>query len=458
MAILDADKEGFLRSERSLIQTAGRAARNAMGPVILYADKVTGSMAAGHGARRTGGARSRSPTTVEHGIVPRTVYKTRRGDPAGDLGGRCRPGRGEHAGDLPVDPAEPSQEEFIELLIREMKAAADEPGVRAGRLDPRPDPGDAGGDLMEEPMMPESDLMVVDRALARLAVLEDVGDGDLTAALIPEEARAVAVVRAREPGILSGLGVATEVFNVIDPGVEVEVHCEGGAPFLEGETILRASGPTRSLLTAERSVLNFLQHLSGIATLTARFVKEVEGTGARITDTRKTTPGLRLLEKTAVLDGGGVNHRLGLYDAVMIKDNHIDAMRGVAQAIAAARSVSPGAPIIVEARDVEEARVAAEMGVGRILLDNMMPEMVEICVGVIRAIERRIAPTPDETRWIPGTWRPGDGLIQIEVSGGITLETARSYALPGVDFLAVGALTHSAAALDIAMDLEAVQE
>jgi nicotinate-nucleotide pyrophosphorylase (carboxylating) len=312
-------------------------------------------------------------------------------------------------------------------------------------------------DLMEEPMKPESDLMVVDRALARLAVLEDVGDGDLTAALIPGDARAVAVVRAREPGILSGLGVATEVFNVIDPGVEVEVHCEGGAPFAEGETILRASGATRSLLTAERSVLNFLQHLSGIATLTARFVKEVEGTAARITDTRKTTPGLRLLEKTAVLDGGGVNHRLGLYDAVMIKDNHIDAMRGVAQAIAAARGAAPGAPIIVEARDIEEARVAAEMGVGRILLDNMMPEMVEICVGVIRAIERRIAPAQDMSRWIPGTWRPGDAPIQIEVSGGITLETARSYALPGVDFLAVGALTHSAAALDIAMDLEAVR-
>jgi nicotinate-nucleotide pyrophosphorylase (carboxylating) len=311
-------------------------------------------------------------------------------------------------------------------------------------------------DLMEEPMQPVSDLTVVDRALAGLAILEDVGEGDLTAALIPESARAVGVVRAREAGILSGLGVATEVFAAIDSRIELEVLCEGGVPFSAGETLLRAAGSTRSLLTAERSVLNFLQHLSGIATLTGAYVRAVEGTGVRITDTRKTIPGLRLLEKTAVLDGGGINHRLGLYDAVMIKDNHIDAMGGVASAISAARAAAPGAPIIVEARTPDEARAAAEMGVGRILLDNMMPEMVETCVEAIRAIERSIAPPQDESRWIPGTWRPGDGLIQIEVSGGITLETAGAYALPGVDFLAVGALTHSARAVDIAMDLEPV--
>jgi nicotinate-nucleotide pyrophosphorylase (carboxylating) len=307
---------------------------------------------------------------------------------------------------------------------------------------------------MVQPMQPESDLTVVERALARLAVLEDVGDGDLTAALLPESSRATGVVRAREVGILSGLGVAVEVFSAIDAGIEVEVCCEGGSLCAAGEVILRARGSTRSLLTAERSVLNFLQHLSGIATLTGLYVRAVEGTGVRITDTRKTTPGLRLLEKTAVLDGGGVNHRLGLYDAVMIKDNHIDAMRGVATAIAAARAAVPGSPIVVEARDLQEARAAAEMGVGRILLDNMTPEMVEVCVEAIRKIERGIPAPADESLWIAGTWRPGDPLIQIEVSGGITLETARSYALPGVDFLSVGALTHSAPALDISMDLD----
>lgn len=307
---------------------------------------------------------------------------------------------------------------------------------------------------MEESMYPEADLMVVDRALARLAVLEDVGEGDLTAALIPETARAVGVVKAREVGILSGLGVAVEVFGVIDPGIEVEVLCEGGSLFSAGDVLLRARGATKSLLTAERSVLNFLQHLSGIATLTGLYVQAVEGTGVRITDTRKTTPGLRLLEKTAVLDGGGVNHRLGLYDAVMIKDNHIDAMGGVATAISAAHGAAPGVPIVVEARDLEEARAAAEMGVGRILLDNMTPEEVAVCVAAIREIERGIEQEPDGSRWIPETWRPGDPLIQIEVSGGITLETARDYALPGVDFLAIGAITHSAPALDIGMDLE----
>lgn len=307
---------------------------------------------------------------------------------------------------------------------------------------------------MESSMQPESDLTVVERALARLAVLEDVGDGDLTAALLPESARATGIIRTREVGILSGLGVAIEVFGVIDPGIAVEVCSEGGGPCSPGDVIMRARGSTRSLLTSERSVLNFLQHLSGIATFTNLYVSAVEGTGVRITDTRKTTPGLRLLEKTAVLDGGGVNHRLGLYDAVMIKDNHIDAMRGVATAIAAARAATPGAPIVVEARDLAEARAAAEMEVGRILLDNMTPEMVTACVETIREIERAIATPQDDSRWIAGTWRPGDPLIQIEVSGGITLETARSYALPGVDFLSVGALTHSAPALDISMDLE----
>jgi len=301
----------------------------------------------------------------------------------------------------------------------------------------------------------KDELSVVEEALARLAILEDVGEQDLTAtAVVPPEERAVARVQARQGGVLSGVGVAVRTFHAVDPSIQVEVLLESGSPFIMGQEILRAHGRTRSLLTAERSVLNFLQHLSGIASATARFVDAVRGTGVRITDTRKTIPCLRLLEKEAVLHGGGVNHRLGLYDAVMIKDNHIDAAGGIAAAVAAARAGAPGVPIIVEARSLDEAQGAARLGVGRILLDNMTPAEVRDCVVAIRAIERGLPTPTDESRWLPGTWRSGDGIIQIEVSGRITLESAARYAVPGVDFLAVGAITHSAPSLDLTMDLD----
>jgi nicotinate-nucleotide pyrophosphorylase (carboxylating) len=294
---------------------------------------------------------------------------------------------------------------------------------------------------------------VVEEALARLAILEDVGEGDLTAACIPAERRATALITAREEGIASGLGVAARVFEAIDASVVIETLLRPGERFAAGARILLATGSVRSLLTAERSALNFLQRLCGIATLTARYVEAVRGTGVRITDTRKTAPGLRFLEKEAVRDGGGINHRLGLYDAVMIKDNHIEAAGGIPSAVAAARVANPGAPIVVEARTQIEAEVASRLRVGRILLDNMPPDRIPACVASIRAIEGESEIPAHENRWIAGTWRPGDRPIQIEVSGGIHLENVRSYALPGVDFISVGALTHSARALDLTMDL-----
>ncbi len=306
-------------------------------------------------------------------------------------------------------------------------------------------------------MSDDNELKVVEEALARLAILEDVGDADLSAGLIPCGGRAIGTIRAREEGVLSGAGVAREVFRAVDPSIEVDQWVDAGARFKRGDRILSARGEARSLLTAERSVLNFLQHLSGIASLTARFVAAVEGTGARISDTRKTVPGLRLLAKEAVRHGGGVNHRLGLYDAVMIKDNHIEAAGGIASAVSSARAAHCGVPIIVEASNLREAGDAARLDVGRILLDNMSADQIAQCVAEIRTIEQTLPGAADEPgRWLPETWRSGDGRIQIEVSGGITLATARIYALPGVDFLSVGELTHSAPACDLAMDLESV--
>lgn len=308
-------------------------------------------------------------------------------------------------------------------------------------------------------METSDDLTVVEEALARLSILEDVGNGDVTAPVIPEYRLGIGIVRAKQHGVLSGLGVATQVFRVIDVNLEIESLKDPADHFAPGDLILKASGSARSLLTAERSVLNFLQHLSGIATLTSRFVKTVEPKSrtTRITDTRKTVPGLRLLEKEAVIHGGGVNHRLGLYDAVMIKDNHVVAAGGIENAVEAARAASPGVPIIVEARDMTEAEEAARLGVGRILLDNMTPDMVKTCVKSISEIAATLPPPAegdDGRRWISGTYRDGDSVVQIEVSGGLSLETAAEYAFAGVDFLSIGELTHSAPAIDISMDLE----
>jgi nicotinate-nucleotide pyrophosphorylase (carboxylating) len=272
--------------------------------------------------------------------------------------------------------------------------------------------------------------------LVARALAEDIGKGDVTsAATVSREARARARIVQKQPGVVFGLAVVAETMRQC--GVEdvdnlvVEGQWREGVP----AEIALASGPAAALLAAERTALNFLGHLSGIATLTARYVEAVAGTGARILDTRKTTPGLRALEKAAVTAGGGQNHRMGLYDAILIKENHIALAGSVAKAIHAARTAQPAMPLEIECRDVEEAAYALGAGADRLLLDNMTPEELREAVA-LRDAERGADGPP------------------LEASGGISLETVREIAETGVDFISVGALTHSAPTLDFSLLLE----
>jgi nicotinate-nucleotide pyrophosphorylase (carboxylating) len=266
---------------------------------------------------------------------------------------------------------------------------------------------------------------IVARALA-----EDLGAGDATsAATVDEDARALAAITQKQPGVLFGLDAAEAAFRQLDPDVEIERLASEGE-WREGGPVLRLEGRTRALLGAERTALNFLQRLSGVATATARAVKEIEGTGAQILDTRKTTPGLRALEKAAVRAGGGVNHRAGLYDAILIKENHAAAAGGVGEAVRRARAAAPDLPLEVEVRDDAEIDEALGAGATRLLLDNMSPDRLS-------AVVSRVA-----------------GRATLEASGGITLANLREVATTGVEFISVGALTHSAAALDLSLTLE----
>jgi nicotinate-nucleotide pyrophosphorylase (carboxylating) len=254
---------------------------------------------------------------------------------------------------------------------------------------------------------------LIDRALA-----EDVGDGDLTTQiLVPANLRATARIVQKEPGVVAGLDVAAAVFE------RFEVRLEPGR-----DAVAYLEGPAAGILTAERTALNFLGRLSGIATLTARYVQAVEGTGARILDTRKTTPGLRALEKAAVAAGGGTNHRMGLYDAVLVKENHASAAGGLAAAARKAVAEAPeGVEVCVECASPEDVDVAFEAGARRLLLDNMTP--AELIESVARA----------------------GGVATLEASGGVTLDNVREVAETGIDFISVGALTHSARALDLSL-------
>jgi nicotinate-nucleotide pyrophosphorylase (carboxylating) len=268
---------------------------------------------------------------------------------------------------------------------------------------------------------------VVARALA-----EDVGSGDLTsAATVPEGARARAVITQKAPGVVFGLQAAEEAFRALDPAVVIERLTAEGR-WRDGGEVLRIEGRARALLTAERTALNFLQRLSGVATLAARFVQAVEGTGVRILDTRKTTPGLRALEKAAVAAGGARNHRAGLYDAILIKENHAALAGGVAEAVRLARAYAPGVPLEVECRTLAEVDEALAAGAPRILLDNMT-----------------VAQLTDAVRHVGGR-------AEVEASGGVTLETLGGTATTGVDFISIGALTHSAPALDLSLILQPI--
>ena len=268
-------------------------------------------------------------------------------------------------------------------------------------------------------------------ALVRDAVVralrEDLGAlGDLTGVLVPDSARMNGDIVARADGVLAGRACAAQAFLEVDPGIEVEWLAGDGMTLIPDTTIGRVYGPARSILIAERTVLNFLSHLSGVATLTRRFV-EAAGGRAQIRDTRKTTPGLRALEKAAVRAGGGVNHRASLSDGILVKDNHL-ALLAVSDAVKAARSVWPGRPVEVECDSLATVEEAVAAGAELVLLDNMTPDEVRV------AVERV------------------GGRAGIEVSGGVTLETVAEYAAAGVDFISVGAITHSAPILDIALD------
>jgi nicotinate-nucleotide pyrophosphorylase (carboxylating) len=264
-----------------------------------------------------------------------------------------------------------------------------------------------------------------------VALAEDLGDGDLTTrAVVPEGARARARIHQKEPGVVAGLGVVRAVFERVDPELVFVEHCPQGK-WRESGSVAEIEGAAASILAGERVALNFLGHLSGVATLTARYVRAVEGTGARILDTRKTTPGLRELEKEAVLRGGGENHRGGLYDAILVKENHAMLAGGVGEATRLAlERASEGVMVEVECATLDEVRDALEAGVPRILLDNMSTEELRAAVELAA------------------------GRAELEASGGITLDTIRAVAETGVDYISVGALTHSAPALDLSLLLE----
>ncbi|NQU10383.1 carboxylating nicotinate-nucleotide diphosphorylase [bacterium] len=271
--------------------------------------------------------------------------------------------------------------------------------------------------------------------VVRAALAEDVGAGDLTSeCAIPAEVRAAARLVARDPGVVAGLPLVEAVFRQLDPGLTIECGVADGAVVAADAEIARLRGRARPLLTGERTALNFLQRLSGVATLTRQFVEAVAGTNATIRDTRKTTPTLRALEKYAVAVGGGENHRLGLFDAVMIKDNHRAVLArlgagALSDAVRAARRRQPPVPVIVEADTLDEVEQAVAAGADQVLLDNMSVDELREAVRLV------------------------GGRARTEASGGVRLSTVRAIAETGVDYISIGALTHSARAVDVSLEL-----
>ena len=263
------------------------------------------------------------------------------------------------------------------------------------------------------------------------ALVEDVGSGDATTlALVPDDARCSAELLLEEPGVVCGVPVAAAVFRVLDPTVTIEPRLEEGTAVSDVPAVLAVvEGPARAILTGERVALNLVGRLCGIASLTRRFAELTEGTPARILDTRKTTPGLRALEKYAVRCGGGTNHRAGLYDGILIKENHIRVAGGIGEALGSLNGGAAGLPVEIEAETIEQVREAVAAGAPRILLDNMSPEEVRDSVNEVA------------------------GRAELEASGGMSLATVRAYAETGVDFISVGALTHSARSLHVSLEV-----
>ena len=274
------------------------------------------------------------------------------------------------------------------------------------------------------------------RRAVRAALAEDLGSGDVTAlATVPGSAKSVALMNAREPLVVAGIEFAEIAFRELAPKIEIKKYFRDGQRAKPGDTLLKISGSSRALLSAERVALNFVQRLSGVATATAQFADAIKNTPAKILDTRKTTPGWRRFEKYAVVCGGGKNHRLGLFDMVLIKDNHLVALQNekpnaIAAAIARARKKFPKLKVEVEADTLAQVAQAADAGTDIILFDNMTTTQLRQAVKII------------------------GGRAKTEASGGVNLKTVRAIALTGVDFISVGAITHSARAVDIGLDFE----
>ncbi len=267
--------------------------------------------------------------------------------------------------------------------------------------------------------------------LLDLAFAEDIGDGDhTTLSTIPADEMGSSQLIIKEDGVLAGVAMAEKVLSKVDPTIKMQVFITDGTPVRKGDIAFIAEGPVRSLLIAERTMLNIMQRMSGVATMTARYQKELEGLHTKVLDTRKTTPGMRIMEKDAVAMGGGKNHRIGLFDMILIKDNHIDFAGGIEKAIDRAREYckdnGKDLKIEVEVRSLDDIRrVMAHGGVDRIMFDNFTPELTKEAVKLV------------------------NGTMETESSGGITLKTLRSYGEAGVDFISVGALTHSVKSLDM---------
>lgn len=269
-------------------------------------------------------------------------------------------------------------------------------------------------------------------SLIESALLEDIGDGDITTnALIPDSMYSSATMTAKADGIIAGLDVAKAVFGFLSPEIEWNPRVQDGDKISKGDLLVEMKGPFRALLSGERLALNFLQRMSGIATMTSLFVSQIAGTGTKILDTRKTVPGLRILDKYAVKAGGGENHRIGLYDMVLIKDNHIKVAGGIKKAVAQIRNQVPKEiKIEVETTNIAEVLEALEMKVDIIMLDNMSNEMMKQCVDII------------------------NHRAKVEASGNMNLQRVKEVAVTGVDYISIGALTHSVTALDISMNIK----
>jgi nicotinate-nucleotide pyrophosphorylase (carboxylating) len=272
------------------------------------------------------------------------------------------------------------------------------------------------------------DVLAAARPLIELAIAEDIGPGDATSeAVLPATLVLCGRIIAKRVGVIAGLPVAEAVFRRVDPDLRLSSHVRDGDSVAPGDIVAEVNGPGRGMLAAERLALNFLQHLSGIATLTRAFVDAVDGTKTTVLDTRKTHPGYRVLEKYAVRMGGGHNHRMSLHDMLLVKDNHIEAAGSITTAVEQARSFHPDLPIEVEVKNLDELREAVRLSVDRIMLDNMDLDQMQEAV------------------------RLTAGRVGLEASGGVDLERVAAIAATGVDYISIGALTHSAPALDLSM-------